>query len=178
MRTWGERQYTLIGHYINCTDLQITTDYISLAPVTSVPWMRCPLAGVRSLLDAVSSTLTLASSACPQGGESLLIGEVSRLPRVTAGVHISQMGGGVSNWVGCGVVGMRLTRATLREMRDVNPRRFGGSMFDWNRECRLGVPLLVHLNLSGTQPFLVCWPGWVRFSRFDVLFFLIIFYLR
>ena len=33
----GERQYTLIGHYINCTDLQITTDYISLAPVTSVP---------------------------------------------------------------------------------------------------------------------------------------------
>ena len=48
-----------------------------MVPVTSVPWMRCPLAGVRSLLDAVSSLLTLSSSACPQGRESLLIGEVS-----------------------------------------------------------------------------------------------------
>ena len=111
----GERQYTLIGHYINCTDLQITTDYIPLNPVTSVPWMRCPLAGVRSLLDEVSSTLALAISACPQGGESLLIGEVSRLPRVTAGVHISHMGGEVSSWIGYGVVGTRLTHATLRE---------------------------------------------------------------
>ena len=89
----GERQYTLIGHYINCTDLQITTGYIPLNPVTSVPWMRCPLAGVRSLLDEVSSTLALANSVCPQGGKSLLVGEVSRLPRVTAGVHTSQMGG-------------------------------------------------------------------------------------
>ena len=35
----GERQYTLIGHYINCTDLQITTGYIPLNPATSVPWM-------------------------------------------------------------------------------------------------------------------------------------------
>ena len=73
----GERQYTLIGHYINCTDLQITTDYIPLNPVTSVPRMRCPLTGVRSLLDEVSSTLALATGACPQGGESLLVGEVS-----------------------------------------------------------------------------------------------------
>ena len=85
----GERQYTLIGHYINCTDLQITTGYIPLNPATSVPWMRCPLAGVRSLLDEVSSTLTLANSVCPQGEKSLLVGEVSRLPRVTAGVHTS-----------------------------------------------------------------------------------------
>ena len=98
----------------------------------------------------------------------MLGGEVSRLPLVTSGVHTSQVGGEVSSWVGYGVVGTRLTRATFEKMRDVNPRRFGGSMFDWNRECRLGVPLLVHLNLSGTQPFLVCWPGWVRFSRSDV----------
>ena len=93
----GERQYTLIGHYINCTDLQITTDYISLAPVTSVPWTRCPLAGVRSLPDEVPITWTLASSACPSGGRSLLIGEVSRLPWVTSGVHTSQVGGEVSS---------------------------------------------------------------------------------
>ena len=73
----GERQYTLIGHYINCTDLQITTGYIPLSPATSVPWARCPPAGVRSLLDEVSSISTLANSARPQGGGSLLVGEVS-----------------------------------------------------------------------------------------------------
>ena len=52
----GERQYTLIGHYINCTDLQITTDYISMIPAASVPLTRCLLAGVRSLPDEVSIT--------------------------------------------------------------------------------------------------------------------------
>ena len=45
----------------------------------------------------------------------MLIGEVSRLPRVTAGDHISQMGGEVSSWVGYGVVETRLTHAMLRE---------------------------------------------------------------
>ena len=63
----GERQYTLIGHYINCTDLQITTGYIPLNPITSVPRVRCPLAGVRSLPDKVPFILVLASSACPEG---------------------------------------------------------------------------------------------------------------
>ena len=65
-------------------------------------------------------------------------------------VHTSQVGGEVSSKVGYGVVVTRMTRATLERMRDVNPRRFGGFMLDWNRECRLGVPLIVHLNLSGT----------------------------
>ena len=83
----GERQYTLIGHYINCTDLQITTDYISLVPVIRVPRIRCPLAGVWSLADNV----------CPQGGEPMLGGEVSRLPLVTSGAHTSQTGGEVSS---------------------------------------------------------------------------------
>ena len=59
MRTWGERQYTLIGHNINCTELQITTDYIPFSSDTSVP-----LAGVQPLLDEVSDIDEVSLGRC------------------------------------------------------------------------------------------------------------------
>ena len=36
MRTWGERQYTLIGHDINCTRLLITIRLYSISSATGV----------------------------------------------------------------------------------------------------------------------------------------------
>ena len=63
----GERQYTLIGHYKNCAELQITLAYIPFSSDTSVPLMRCLLAGVRLILDGVSDTWALISRVRPLG---------------------------------------------------------------------------------------------------------------
>ena len=48
-------------------------------------------------------------------------------------------------------------------------------MLGWNRGCRLGVPLIVHLNLDGTRPFLVC--GSRCWSNFRDLMFILPYYL-
>ena len=49
-----------------------------------------------------------------------------------------------------------MTHATLgvpSGMRDVNPRKFGGLVPGWSRECPMGVPLIVHiLTLAGPGP--------------------------
>ena len=173
----GERQYTLIGHNINCTGLLITIGLYSVSFRH-----KCPLPGVRTLSWWGAWHWWGVSGRCLSSSW----GGVRHLGEVTAKVHTSQPGGGVSSWTDSGwcVAGTWLTRATLGDSLEyeiLTLEGWGGLVPGWSRKCPLGVPLVVYiLTFTGPDLFLHADVGVGRggsdFRDLMFLFFLIIFH--
>ena len=159
MRTWGERQYTLIGHDINCTRLLITIRLYSISSATGVL-----LPGVLTLSWWTAWHWWGVSDRCPDSPW----GGVRCLGEVTARVHVSHPNGGVSSWIGSGYVSLgrdwhvppwwnvnpRRLGGLVPGWSRINPRRLGGPVPGWSRKCPLGVPLVVSvITFTGPGPF-------------------------